>query len=130
MNGKNRYMINTLLSPYTYESRNETEKNLGNFTLPEDLKRTFEKTLLSFIVQNYSNKSNSTEIKNAIDKVFPQNEQDNKEIKKLGLNINSLNGFIRVYNQSNSRVNDGSEKNTSVGFIKELKDLKKERNKT
>ena len=124
MNGKNLYMINTLLSPYTYESRNETEKNLGNFKLPEDLKRTFEKTLLSFIVQNYSNKTNSTEIKSVIDKVFPQNEQDNKEIKKLGTNINSLNGFIRIYNQSNSRVHEGSEKNTSAGFLKELKDLK------
>ena len=46
------------------------------------------------------------------------------EIKKLGVNINSLNGFIRVYNQSNSRVHEGPEKNTSAGFIKELKDLK------
>ena len=102
----------------------DSEKNLGNFTLPEDLKRTFEKTLLSFIAQNYSNKSNNTEIKSAIDKVFPQNEQDNKEIKKLGTNINSLNGFIRVYNQSNSRVHEGPEKNTSAGFVIELKDLK------
>jgi hypothetical protein len=120
--GQNLYMINTSLSPYTYNPRNEREKNLGNAKLPEDLKRTFEKALLGILLKS---KKLNPKLKEAIDKLMPLSEQQNKNIQSLS-SLNMLAKFIRVFQPGHSSYSYKGDKNTSVGFREELNKYKKE----
>ncbi|MDY3529629.1 reverse transcriptase family protein [Riemerella anatipestifer] len=110
--GQNVYMINTLLSPYTYDATKMEEVNLSNFTLPEDLKTTFEKALLGILLKN---KDIAPELKRAIDNLMPIHEQQDEKIQSLST-INMLSKFIRVFQ-------DG-DKNSSTDFKKTLREYK------
>ena len=118
--GQNLYMINTLLSPYTYaprEGKEEREKNIANAKLPEDLKRTFEKALLGILLKS---KKLNPKLKEAIDKIMPLSEQQNKKIQDLST-LDLFNKFIRVFNK---------DKNSSTEFREELKKYKKDGKKS